>query len=574
MSGLETSYAMERRHEVEKRIAALRIFGVAVATLLYVFVMNRGTTIPAIAWPAIAVAWMYGPVLVLVQRSGGIPRLAWSYLASAMDGLLLMAWVIATGGVHSDFFVLMYGCVIAVAFQYGPRQATVATFLYSAAYVAMAAALGQLADSWMQVSVRVGAAFFIAPLGGMVAREAIEQGRAKIEMREMALATKAAEEGLRKSLALLRESEERFRKAFQGNLDALSVNEYATGKYREVNDEWLALTGYTPEEVLGKTPAEIGIWADPEEFRLVLRELKTRGIVRNHQSRFRMKDGHVGWGLFSAIVMDFGKERCVLSFVRDVTDLKRAEKEVEESRRAVAVSEKLSALGTLVSGVAHEIRTPSTYVANNVFLLRVRLEEAARKHPELQPLLQETLDYCSGALEGMERINRLVQNLRRFARSDNQGRVEVGLHEVTKEALELFEATQRGRIRIVSDLQTTPPIALDREQFEQVVLNLLNNAADAMPSGGTIHVATRSSVAEAEIEIRDEGQGIRPEIQSRLFDPFFTTKDEGTGLGLSIARRIVDAHGGTIGYRTELGVGTTFVVSLPVHDDSQLGENA
>ena len=255
---------------------------------------------------------------------------------------------------------------------------------------------------------------------------------------------------------------------------------------------------------------------------------------------------------------------CVLAF-HDATARRRAEAELEASRRQLAQSEKLSALGTLVSGVAHELRTPLTYLTNNLFLLQARMEAAAREDPRVAPLVADTQRFSQAMLDGVDRINALVKDLRPFANTEAR-RVPSGLHDVVAGAVALFTATQRGRVEVVSDLQPTPPLALDRGQLQRVVINLLVNAADAMPRGGRVRVSTRAVGDDVFLEVEDEGMGIPPEVEARIFDPFFTTKADGTGLGLAITRRIVEAHGGEVGYRTKVGRGTTFTVRLPLRD--------
>ncbi|MGH7823540.1 MAG: PAS domain S-box protein [Candidatus Binatia bacterium] len=187
----------------------------------------------------------------------------------------------------------------------------------------------------------------------------------------------------------LRESEEKFRRIFHEGVDGITLNLLREGTYLDVNREFLALTGYRRDEVVGRTPADLQIWVREEDVRSVVSEIRRNGFIRNLETEFRMKDGHTILGLYSAMHMEVSGRPCVLSFVRDVSDFRRAERELESSRQQLALSEKLSALGSLVSGVAHEIRTPTAYIANNLFLLRHRLEEAARSHPELESLLRD-----------------------------------------------------------------------------------------------------------------------------------------------------------------------------------------
>jgi signal transduction histidine kinase len=253
----------------------------------------------------------------------------------------------------------------------------------------------------------------------------------------------------------------------------------------------------------------------------------------------------------------------ILTVVSNAMRHKKVQAELEAARKQVAMSEKLSALGTLVSGVAHEIRTPLTYVSNNLYLVRQRLEHARQAQPELTDLAEEVIRYGQDALEGVTRINRLVEDLRRFARRDGGGFVEADLRDVVAVAVDLFRATRRGRIEVRADLASVPGLRLDTGQIQQVVLNLLTNAGEAMPSGGIVQIRTRAVPEGGEIDVTDRGTGIPPEVEEQLFHAFFTTKPDGTGLGLSICQRIVEAHGGTIHYRTTPGRGTTFVVFIP-----------
>jgi signal transduction histidine kinase len=256
----------------------------------------------------------------------------------------------------------------------------------------------------------------------------------------------------------------------------------------------------------------------------------------------------------------------ILTVLANALARRQAEQELEAARLQVAMSEKLSALGTLVSGVAHEIRTPLTYVTNNLFLVRQRLEQAARGRPDLRKMVDELIDYGRAALDGVTRINRLVEDLRRFARRDEGGPVEADLRDVVAVAVDLFRATRRGRVDVRADLRSVPALLVDTGQIQQVVLNLLNNAAEAMPSGGVVRVTTRPNPVGGEIEVEDQGAGIPPDVQGQLFHPFFTTKSEGTGLGLSICQRIIEAHGGRIRFESGPGRGTTFFVFLPFRE--------
>src|SRR6266849_6686704 len=214
-------------------------------------------------------------------------------------------------------------------------------------------------------------------------------------------------------------------------------------------------------------------------------------------------------------------EDMIYRSIHDISERKAREAELDTFRRQIAVSEKLAALGTMVSGVAHEIRTPLTYINTNLELIKIQIEKVAKVETEPS-----------------------------------------ALHEVVANAVELFRSVRKGQVIVNADLQPTTGFEVDTGQIQQVLINLLNNGADAMGNTGTLKVRLRETNSGAEIEVEDNGPGIPKEVQSRLFDPFFTTKTEGTGLGLSVSRRIIEAHGGTIQFTTKPS-GTTFTVFLP-----------
>ena len=335
------------------------------------------------------------------------------------------------------------------------------------------------------------------------------------------------------------------------------------GRFTFLNPAAEAILGVATGSLLGKGLEEAlcdGAMASP-----LLRAIRSGGMMRNDDATFTRWDGLTVPVAFacSPIVSNGRLIGSVLAF-HDITERKKAEEELEASRRRLTQSEKLSALGTLVSGVAHELRTPLTYISNNLFLLQARLEAAARENAALAPIVAETARFRESALEGVERISALVKDLRPFANAEGGRRASADLRDVVAQAVELYRVTARGRVEVDAQLDPTGVISLDKGQIQRVLINLLVNAAEAMPQGGIVHVRTRAARGGAEVEVRDHGTGIPSSVEGRIFDPFFTTKADGTGLGLSITRGIVEAHGGSIRYDTKQGEGTTFYVFLPV----------
>lgn len=233
------------------------------------------------------------------------------------------------------------------------------------------------------------------------------------------------------------------------------------------------------------------------------------------------------------------------------------------ARRALAESERLSALGMLVSGVAHEVRTPLAYIATNLHLARLRLERLAESGESASRAMEEVGPRLDDALQGVDRINVLVLELRRFAKTSRSVPIRTSLDVPVGSALRVFRPTLDAHVALVERLAPTVPVVVEPSQLQQVVLNLVENAVEAARSRVTI--VTREENGEAVLEVEDDGPGMPPDVQARAFEAFFTTKPEGLGLGLAIVRRIVEAHRGAIAVASG-GGGTTIKVTIPAAD--------
>ena len=233
---------------------------------------------------------------------------------------------------------------------------------------------------------------------------------------------------------------------------------------------------------------------------------------------------------------------------------------LRKAQERMVQSEKLSSLGRLAASIAHEINNPLAGILTYAKLLVRTLEEAppddarrAKIISQLKLVERET-----------QRCTAIVRNLLDFARERELKLTQVDVNAVLGETLFLINnQVKMQNIQLQAELGNVPPIEADFGQIRQALVNILINACDAMPGGGTLHIASRNAGGSAEIVVRDTGTGIPAEHLKKVFDPFFTTKEKGTGLGLSVVYGIVERHGGALRVDSTPGIGTTVTITLP-----------
>jgi signal transduction histidine kinase len=283
---------------------------------------------------------------------------------------------------------------------------------------------------------------------------------------------------------------------------------------------------------------------------------------------------------------------------RNVADLNRAYTQLASSQAQLVQSEKMAALGQMVAGVAHEINTPLGYVNNNVEMLRefvAQMQFILQAHEQLAETLLApdstdvdiaeclaTVDEMKADLDmpawfadldqlfndtfyGVRQISELVIGLKDFSRLDQAPTDNVSLNDCVESALLIGRNALKYKVQVLKRLGELPKIRCAASQINQVLLNLLTNAAQAIHDQGYILIKTWCDDERVHVSIQDTGCGIPPENLRRIFDPFYTTKPvgEGTGLGLSISFKIIQQHQGHIRVASEVGKGTRFVLSLP-----------
>ncbi|UCE86561.1 MAG: GAF domain-containing protein [Deltaproteobacteria bacterium] len=245
-------------------------------------------------------------------------------------------------------------------------------------------------------------------------------------------------------------------------------------------------------------------------------------------------------------------------------------RELRDTQAQLVQNEKMVSLGHLVAGVAHELNNPIGFIHANLQLI----DENIRKLTESDPQQRGRSERAREALvkllarsrEGTERVKRIVEDMRTFSRLDEAELQEVDLHEGIDRTLSLMTPRLKHGITVERDYGELPPVRCFAGQLNQVFMNVLMNACDALEGSGTIRITTRATPDGVWLAFQDDGPGIPARIRNRVFEPFFTTKavGQGTGLGLSISHGIVERHGGTIRVDSEPGEGATFIIELPL----------
>jgi PAS domain S-box-containing protein len=363
----------------------------------------------------------------------------------------------------------------------------------------------------------------------------------------------------------LRESEETFRKIFEASTDAITLNTFPEGRHIAVNEEFIKLTGYTRNQVIGRTSRELRIWATRKDAAKAVKELEEKGIVRNLEVEFATRTGGTIASLFSALVMNFHGQRCVLSFVRDIRDCKRAERELIEARKqAIAASE---AKSQFLATMSHEIRSPMNAI---VGMADVLWETS---------LTSEQRGYVRIARNAGNTLLSTINDILDLSKIEG-GRLELeeldfDLGELVRNAVETFAigAHEKG-LKLFSFIGSGVPLAVrgDPTRLRQVLTNLVGNALKFTKDGEvTVRVENDPAADQPDtlrFSVCDTGVGIPHEKIDTIFDSFtqvdssITRQYGGSGLGLNICKRLVDLMGGRIWVESEIGKGSTFYFTI------------
>jgi two-component system NtrC family sensor kinase len=341
------------------------------------------------------------------------------------------------------------------------------------------------------------------------------------------------------------------------------------------------------------------------EEQLVSRDKTIDALMRRMESKQSLRSSYVV--LEQGLALERVVDNKTAELKEQKAKLSAALDELRLTQAKLLQAQKLQAIGQLAAGIAHEVNTPAQYVTDNVTFLQrsfdrllallaaqdeileavrrgdatpqsVEVVDALRQKTKLPYLREQVPRAIQQSLEGLGQVSSIVKAMKEFSHPSGAQRQPFDIHDV----IESTSLVAKNEWKYVAELRldfdwSLPTVSLLRNEFSQVILNLIVNAAhaiaDSLPPGssekGEIVISTRAHGGFVEVRVADTGTGIPEELRSRVFEPFFTTKEvgKGTGQGLAIAYSvIVDKHGGTIGLESEVGKGTTFVIQLPLEE--------
>ena len=360
----------------------------------------------------------------------------------------------------------------------------------------------------------------------------------------------------------LRTSEHRYRRLIETAQDGICVFD-SLGRLLEFNESFCRISGYSPQELRRMTIGDLDAVESPEQILCHIGRIGESGTDR-FETKHRRKDGVLIDVDVAATLLDPLEGRFVI-FVRDTTEQKRIESRIKEREATLLHAARLSTLGEMASGIAHELNQPLSAILSYGDAC-LCLAEA--RPPDLARIVRNLGQIVSQG----ERAGVIIRRMRALAKGRIPRYGSVDLNETVRNAVSLvrWELSQNGMPLSLELAESVPPVFADSVQIEQVLLNLIRNAIDAMrhttdePRLLTLRTLV-SNDGHVRVEVCDRGIGLSQAQREHLFEPFFTTKPDGLGIGLSISRTIVEAHEGILDARPNVGRGTVFFFSLPVH---------
>lgn len=341
--------------------------------------------------------------------------------------------------------------------------------------------------------------------------------------------------------------------AFMHSSDAIVITD-AEGKVLEINDAFTKLFGYTSEEIVGQTTRLIRSKSSPEcLFREIWKSIQEKGEWRGEIINQTKEGQEIPIWLIITPIYDHEKK---IGYMGIQIDL-RAKKKLEERLMYMG---RLAAIGQMSAQMAHEIRNPLSSMSLNIELLQEELESFSCANT------QEARYLVASIASEIDRLSSVNDDYLAFARLPKFDPKLTQVNTVLEQLMDFIRVeASKNKIEIRLQLQALPQIKADESQLKQAFLNIIKNAMESMPQGGSLFIKTYlTEQNEIEIVFQDTGCGMTEETSKKFFDPFFTTKDKGTGLGMAITLQIIEEHQGEIECHSLLGKGTTFKINIPI----------
>ncbi|HLJ89233.1 MAG TPA: PAS domain S-box protein, partial [Candidatus Angelobacter sp.] len=366
----------------------------------------------------------------------------------------------------------------------------------------------------------------------------------------------------------LKQSEERFATVFRNSPVGCAIIS-PEGEILNINEHALKILGMPIDQVVGKTSVEIGFMPSQEHRDLFFERLRSEGSIKNLEVEFKDSFGSRHIGLYFATLVRVGEKDCIFGMYLDRTEQHKLEAKFLQSQ-------KMEALGRLAGGVAHDFNNLLGVIGGYAELLEARLgrDDGHRK-------------YCSKIIETTQRASGLTRQLLTFSRKEIMRPAPLQVDQAVRDLAGILSRLIGEHIELRTNLRASGTIIIDKTHFEQIVLNIVVNARDAMPHGGVLSIETldqQRKLPQGPVEgqgcvvmrIRDTGVGMDEQTRQQAFEPFYTTKEmgRGTGLGLSTVYGIVQQCGGEIGIESKLGKGTEITVVLPAAMAREMAEEA
>ena len=366
----------------------------------------------------------------------------------------------------------------------------------------------------------------------------------------------------------LRESEEKYRKLVENANEGILVVQ--DGQLKFANSRASELTDYSEEELLSRPLIEF-VHPDDREVALglYLRKVNSEETPYIHPIRIVDKGGNIKWIEARTALISWEGEPAILSFLNDITERRQAERNSRLLRQQLVHVMRVATIGEIAASVVHELSQPFTAILNNA--------QAAQRFLAVDtPDLDEVRDALMDIIKDDKRAAEVIRRLRSLFRKGEVSRKLLDLNEAIRELEPLLDREVPARnVSMNFDLPSgLPPVFGDRIELQQVVVNLVVNACDAMtdsePDSCELVVQTFTDQSNnVVVTVRDSGPGLDRKVGERIFDPFYTTKSEGMGMGLSISRSIIEAHGGSLWGTNNPDRGATFYFTVPTSDGDE-----